>query len=132
VKTVASFREPHQAYIAKGRLEAEGIPSFILDEHVVQINWTYSQAIGGVKVQVSETDLERAREVLKSEYQEELSEVEEAKLKPAPEDVCPQCGSTSISKNRYSPWSLIPSLLILLPIFFRKKKWVCGSCGAAW
>lgn len=132
MKTVASFREPHQAYIAKGRLEAEEIPAIVLDEHVAQINWMYSQAIGGVKVQVPEKVFEKAREILTATYLEELSEVEEAKLEPEPEDLCPQCGSSSISAHRYSLWSLIPSLIFLLPIFFRRKKRVCDSCGAAW
>ena len=132
VKTVASFREPYHAHIAKGKLETEGIPAVVVDEHLVQIYWVLSQAIGGVKIQVSEADVERAREILELDYIEELSVAEEAQLSPAPEDICPKCGSDSISSNRYSLWSLIPSIIFLLPIFFRRKKWVCNDCGAAW
>jgi hypothetical protein len=132
VKTVASFREPYQAHLAKGKLEAEGIPAIVLDEHLVQINWNFSQAIGGVKVQVPEAALDQAREILKSDYLEKLSATDEAKLEPTPEDVCPKCGSDSISSHRYSLWSLVPSLLFLLPIFFRREKWVCNDCGATW
>ena len=132
MKTVASFREPYLAYIAKGKLDSEGIPAVVSDEHLVQINWTLSQAIGGVKVQVPEEAMERAREILKMDYLEELSEVEETQPKPEPDDVCPKCGSGSISSHGYSLWSLIPSILFLLPIFFRWKKWVCNDCGATW
>jgi ribosomal protein S27AE len=132
VKTVASFREPYQAHLAKGKLESEGIYAVVLDEHLVQINWILSQAIGGVKVQVSDEHLDRARVILKTEYKEELSATQEAQLQPAPEDVCPKCGSSSVSPKRYSRWFLIPSLLLLFPIFFRRKQWVCNDCGATW
>ena len=129
---MASFREPYQAQLAKGKLEAEGIYAIVLDEHIVQINWNLSQAIAGVKVQVSEADLDGARELLRVEYVEELSATEEARLQPAPEDTCPRCDSSSVSPKRYSRWFLIPSLLLLLPIFFRRKQWVCNDCGATW
>ncbi len=132
MKTVASFREPYQAHLVKGKLEVEGIHAVVLDEHLVQINWNLSQAIGGVKVQVSEADLDRAREILRVEYFEELSATEEARLQPAPEDICPDCDSSSISPKRYSRWFLIPSLLFLLPIFYGNKKRRWNDCGATW
>ena len=50
MKTVASFRDASQARPAKGRMEAEGISAFVLDEYLVGIDWMYSQAIAGVKV----------------------------------------------------------------------------------
>jgi len=132
METVASFREPYKARLAKGKLEAEGIQAIVLDEHLVQMDWVLSRAIGGVKLQVLEEDFDRAREILGTDYIDELSEVEEAQLEPTPDEVCPKCGSDLISSKRYSLWSLIPSLLFLLPIFFRRKKWVCNDCGAAW
>ena len=51
-RTIASFINPLEAYIAKGRLEVEGIPSLIAHEHHVWVDWPYSQALGGVKLQV--------------------------------------------------------------------------------
>lgn len=132
MKTVASFREPYKAHLAKGKLEAEGISAVVLDEHLVQIDWVLSQAIGGVKIQAPEENLDQARDILGADYIDELSAVEEAQLEPTPDEVCPKCGSDQISLHRYSLWSLIPSLLFLLPIFFRRKKWVCNDCRATW
>ena len=60
LKTIASFRESHQAYLLKGQLELEGIPAVIADENLININWMYSQAIGGVKVQVPENMIDKA------------------------------------------------------------------------
>ena len=132
LKTVASFRESYKAYIARGRLEAEGIPVVIVDEHLVQVNWMYSQAIGGVKLQVPEEMLEQAREILSMDYEQELAAIEEAGIEPNSEEVCPQCGSSSTSVQRYSIWSLVPSLIFGMPFFFRKRGRVCHRCGSTW
>lgn len=50
--TIASFTYPTDAYMLKGRLEAEGIPCFLADEQTVSVHPFYSHAIGGVKLQV--------------------------------------------------------------------------------
>lgn len=132
MKTVASFREPYQAHLAKGRLEAEGIPAFVSDEYVVQMDWTHSEAVGGVKVKVLDECLGQAREILAADYGEDLLAIEGARFNPEFGEICPRCGSSSISAVRHSFWSFIPSLLFLVPFFFRRKKWVCKSCGSSW
>jgi ribosomal protein S27AE len=128
LKTVATFREAYQAHLAKGRLEAEGISAIVLDEYTVGINWMYSQAIGGVKLEVQDLDYDRALKILKEDYGQDLM----AQQDDISKDVCPRCGSPSISVRPYSVWWLIPSLLFLVPIFFRRKKWKCSNCGAVW
>lgn len=128
MKTVATFREPAQAHIARGRLESEGIAGVVLDEQTVGINWLYSRAIGGVRLQVGEADHERACAVLKENYEADLAEVYAAEG----QDVCPSCGSSAISPRPYSRWWLIPALVFMHPIFYRRKKWKCDACGAGW
>ncbi len=128
MRTVASFREAYQAYLAKGRLETEGISAIVLDEHLAGINWMFSQAIGGVKVQVPEDDFEQALKILEEDYAEDLIEMDPDKST----DRCPECGSASISVKPYSIWWLIPSLYFLCPVFFGRKRWKCNSCGAVW
>lgn len=64
LRVVSSFASPLEAELAKGRLEAAGIPAALSDQHTVSIAWHLSQAVGGVKVKVAEEDEERAREVL--------------------------------------------------------------------
>ena len=132
MKTVAAFRDVYQAHLAKGRLEAEGIQAVIADENIVSINWAYSQAVGGVKVQTHKDDFEKAKEVLKDDFQEELLAAKECEGSIMDTDSCPECGSNLISPKRYSWWSLIPSFMFMLPIFFPLKKWSCDVCGAKW
>lgn len=52
------------AQLLCGRLGAEGIASFIPDEHLANQAWHLSRAIGGVRVQVMQADLERAKQIL--------------------------------------------------------------------
>jgi hypothetical protein len=132
LKTVAGFQESFGAYLARGKLESEGIPAVVIDEHTVQNDWLYSQAIGGVKVQVPEEDFERAVEILAEDHTAEIEAIEDAQEESDPEEVCPKCGSRSTTARGYSLWSLIPSFIFTSPVFFRKKGRVCKTCGATW
>ena len=77
--TVISFIHPWDAYIAKGRLEAEGVPVALADEHYIWMKWMNSLAWGGVKLRVLSDNVERAKEILdlhlRGGYEEYLSEV---------------------------------------------------------
>tara|TARA_R100001143_G_scaffold755_1_gene2242 strand:- start:4968 stop:5165 length:198 start_codon:yes stop_codon:yes gene_type:complete len=48
LKTVATFSFPHEAHIARAKLESEGIPALVADEHTINMQWLYSNALGGV------------------------------------------------------------------------------------
>ena len=52
------------AQLLCGRLDAEGIECFIPDEHMANQTWHLSRAIGGIRVQVRQIDLERAKQIL--------------------------------------------------------------------
>jgi hypothetical protein len=52
------------AQLLCGRLGAEGIEGFIPDEHLANQTWHLSRAIGGIRVQVKQADLERAKQIL--------------------------------------------------------------------
>lgn len=61
---VASFTDPIEAHLARGRLEAEGIDARLDDEHSNLANWEWRLAIGGAKLRVPAAQAGRAREVL--------------------------------------------------------------------
>ena len=65
--TVLTFTYPHELVIIRGRLESEGIECFVQDELTVQVSPFYSNAIGGIKLQVRESDYQKAVEILKAE-----------------------------------------------------------------
>jgi len=63
--TVASFNDAFVANLAMGRLKAAGIECFIGDQNTVAMDWYYSNAIGGIKLCVNETDVQEALEILR-------------------------------------------------------------------
>ncbi len=58
--TIRIFTYPHEAYVIRGRLESEGIQTFLKDEMTVQVHNFYSNAVGGVKLQVLTEDVDKA------------------------------------------------------------------------
>ena len=141
--TVLTFTFPHEVAIVRGRLEAEGISCFVKDELTVQIHPFYSNAIGGVKLQVRESDLTQAIEILKETgyiYEEELSSSQEPSyLKKHNENqqilikegklICPICGSEEVIKSKKAGWLfLVTSLLLIFPTPFFRKTYYCFEC----
>ena len=63
--TVLTFNFVHEAAIVQGRLQSEGVECFLQNKHTVQTNPLVTNAIGGVKLQVRESDLQRSIEILK-------------------------------------------------------------------
>lgn len=61
---LVSFTYPHEANLVKLNLEAEGVAVWMKDELTVQVNNYLSNAIGGVKLFVSQEDYEKARNIL--------------------------------------------------------------------
>lgn len=59
LKTIATFSQPWEAHLFKSKLEQEGISCFIEDEYTVSVNWFFSVAIGGLKIAVRESDIDR-------------------------------------------------------------------------
>jgi len=62
--TIATFLDVTEAHIVKGLLESEGIQVFIYDE---QATINFVNYIGGVRLVVKQSDVERARKIIKLE-----------------------------------------------------------------
>ncbi len=62
--TIRTFVYPHDLHLVKVYLESRGIECFVKDEFIVQAYHLFSPAVGGIKLQVWQQDLERATEIL--------------------------------------------------------------------
>ena len=62
-----SFDNYIPAHIAMGRLKEEYINCYLQDEYSVTIDPFLSNAIGGIKLMVAETQAERALEILNTD-----------------------------------------------------------------
>jgi hypothetical protein len=54
--TIANFETAESAHLFRMFLQARGIEASLLDEHLVQLCWHYSVAIGGVRVVLHDPD----------------------------------------------------------------------------
>lgn len=57
---IATFDHPEQAHVYRAHLEAEGIPAFLFDEHMMTNNRLLTSALGGVRLAVPESAAKRA------------------------------------------------------------------------
>lgn len=65
--TIATFSNSIEAHISRSLLESQGIPCFLKDEHTINANPMYHLALGGIKLQVWEKDVERAMAILQTQ-----------------------------------------------------------------
>jgi hypothetical protein len=121
VKTIATFSKPEEAHLFRMRLGAAGIPAFVQDEHLVQMDWLYSNAIGGVRVQIADADLAAAREFLAADSPQPCPE--------AVDVVCPSCGSHRTAPDEWPRRIAFLSLLMIhFPLLIGRRRWQCASC----
>ena len=125
---VATFSFPLDAHIAKANLESVGISSFIADEHTVNMQWLYSDAMGGVRLFVQEKDLEEAIKVLGEDFSASVDF--ECKTES---ETCPNCGSQNVERHTKGKRSaFLVFIFVGFPLFFYKHGLKCSQCGHFW
>ena len=125
--TIATYTDAIEAHIARGRLDAEGIPVFVADEHLVWADWLYSNALGGVKLRVARADAERALAVLQA-----LRNGAYALPEPAA-PCCPACGADdAVADRRTARIALVSLFSIAVPLPFTRGGLRCIRCGHRW
>jgi len=126
--TVGTYTMPYEADIVWSLLEAFEIPVFPVDYYTIYIYWLYSNALGGIKLRVSEKDAAQAREIIESA----LAEGE--KLQPTySEGACPHCGhddTTPVVLGRR--WAVSTWLVLGMPLVWPRAALRCSSCGHIW
>jgi hypothetical protein len=134
LETIGSFTGPLEAHLAKGRLEAEGITAHIAHEHHIWAVWAYSNALGGVKIQVDRKDAVQAREILRDLVEGKYEDDLKAEFPDLKEQACPRCGSTRFESR--IPLVRIPLAIFTLGIGFtfpmRREIHRCLQCGKRW
>lgn len=137
--TIMTFSYPQESYVIQGALEAAGIETFLRDELSVQVDNALSPAIGGVKLQVKQEQLDEAYHLLRENGYFKTADNSAAEEIPVlsthARDIskCPFCSSENIGpKKTYSLWGLIPLLVFLLPLPLFKKNMYCFNCSRNW
>lgn len=124
--TIAIYSLPHEAHVAKASLDAAGIPAFIADEHTINMDWLYSNALGGVRLKVLAQDAEKAQEIISQDYSYLLEEQFGAEI----ETKCSKCGSKNMKPyTKGKKPAFLVFLLLGFPLFFYKHGLRCNDCG---
>ena len=82
---VWSYNDYVSAHIAMGRLEEDGFNCWLKDENTVTIDPILTNAVGGIKLMVAETEAQKAFELLKQLQREHKATT-----------ACPKCNSHNI------------------------------------
>lgn len=120
-----------EAEMACSALRAAGIDARLADDHIVGVNWLWSNAVGGVKVLVSHEDAAAAEAVLATPATVDVDAVahNDSMLTEQPAE-CPRCGShhtASVTAGRrlaFFSW-----LAVGFPIVPVRRRMRCQACG---
>jgi hypothetical protein len=128
--TVRRYRDLSEAMVARGVLESAGLFCFLRDENVVRMDWAYSNAVGGISLQVAVEDAAAATDLLNQPMPESIAVEGEADYF---QPICPRCGSMEISAERMGQKAAMTSLFVVgLPLPLGVEAWRCHACGARW
>ncbi|UZH56416.1 DUF2007 domain-containing protein [Salinimicrobium tongyeongense] len=123
---VAVFQYSAEAQILKGRLEAEGIKTYLVDNHTIDTDPLVSNAIGGVKLKVRKEDEEKAFQV--------LSAISKYSVDDEGRQIsCPSCNSqhveifTSVKSAKSLIFFCLSFLVNALPLYI-KRNYHCTNC----
>ena len=122
---LATYTYSAEAYINQGKLEAAGIETSIRDNHIVEANPLYSNAVGGVKLFVRTDQFDEAKGILGAISDVSLTD-EGQPLQ------CPQCGGsvemmTSLKDSSSKVGFVFALLFGGLP--FVKYRYRCNDCN---
>jgi hypothetical protein len=140
--TISKFLSLGEAKLAQGKLVSVGINAFVCDENMHAMNWHMGMALGGIRLQVPDSQVVRALEVLddfeprgsglefeSAEYGDDDDDLEEVAC-------CPECESLEIrevpttSPRQIMLWSAaIPFPEAPAQI---DRRWRCLMCGYQW
>jgi DNA-directed RNA polymerase subunit RPC12/RpoP len=122
--TVAVFGQPHEAHLARLRLEAEGIESEVHGEHMGGLAWPPA---AGIELRVRRWQEDLARQVL-AECEPRASSADwvTADL-DAPR--CPRCGSLRVRPALAAGGGWLARTLALP---FARRRADCRHCGHRW
>jgi hypothetical protein len=133
--TIRHYRDLSEAIVARSLLESSGMRVELRDENLVRLDWQWSNFIGGIRLQVEETDEAAATALLDEPVPEtiEFAGPFDSSNPEYSQPHCPRCGSLEIVFEGATQSAAYASLyLFALPLPQGPKAWSCRACGARW
>ncbi len=128
--TVGRYRDLSEAIVARSVIEGAGMFCFLQNENIVRLDWQISNFIGGIRLQVAESDAAAAEEILSAPVPASIEmEGEPIYIQPR----CPRCDSLDISFEGAGRGAALAALyLFSIPAPMGEKRWMCHHCGLLW
>jgi len=130
---IAAFTNVHEATLAQSILDGAGVDSVLDNEHVVSMEWTLSNAVGGVKVLVVADRIEEAWQVLANEGlvdPEDIDQMLEG-VPQLPGDACSACGGDQFDSVLPARGLVVLTWFLLgFPVGIPRRRRYCRNCGA--
>ncbi len=127
--TIKTFDNSIEAHLLKSKLESENIKCFLFDENIVCLNPLYNIAVGGIKLKINKSDIEKASQIINETEKSALTNDQGEVIK------CPNCESEEVysgfksMKGTKGVISAITSFLFMaFPIYFRTV-YKCKKCA---
>lgn len=123
--TLKSYQSSMKAHMDRIKLEGEGIPCAVFDEHSLHNVPLYDLATGGIKLKVRDEDVVKALGILSKTRQAADAGNGNERI------VCPHCHSTDI-KSTSAHKSIISTMLsffISLASPSKRSRYKCENCG---
>jgi len=137
--TISKFFTLGEAKLAQGKLVCAGISAFLCDENMHALNWHIGMALGGIRLQVPDSQVVRALEVLDDfEPDEPGAEQAEDDDDDEMEEIacCPECESLEIREIASSNPRQIALWSAAIPFpespAEPSRHWKCLMCGYQW
>ncbi|MBN1644241.1 MAG: hypothetical protein JW856_05440 [Dehalococcoidales bacterium] len=136
--TIATFRFREEAYLSRGKLQSEGIVSFVTGDHIDAARYPYNLIKSldvPIELHVRESEAEAAIRILKESNTAGVTYVAEGNIAKENVKKCPACQSTDIGDNRTLVQKIFNFFLlgILYQPYPRKNlKFKCKKCGYEW
>jgi len=127
---VALYHQPHEAHLARLRLEAEGLRAVLEGEHMGGLAWPPTS---GVRVLVPAWQREAARAALAEEDTSPSPSSADFVTADLDATRCPGCGSLRVRDARVGGAGQGPRWRVLgLPLPFLRRRAECRHCGHRW
>lgn len=134
-----TFTHSHDAELMKAFLEDSGIFVILKDDMMANMHMLYSQMGGGVRLYIKESDLEKARDILRYAGYIKQEHAPEEKIDVIPlssvsnTEKCPYCGSDNIDLEQ--PIGKISYFLFsIFGVYFQNysDSSRCYDCSRRW
>jgi hypothetical protein len=136
--TLWRYRDLPEALVARAKLDSQEVWCVLADDNIVRLDWFWSNAVGGVRLQVADDDAEYAMALLSEEIPAAFTTEETGEAYTQPE--CPSCRSRDVTFESgyrkiallFLGVALVATWIPLLPVWIPGKSWKCEECGDRW